>query len=44
MISLGAPQLRRYGPLDGLHVFKMGPLEDPLELGEKKKVSQSEIG
>ena len=32
-----APQLHRYGPLDGLHAFKNGPLDAPLELGEKKK-------
>ena len=39
-----APQLRRYGPLDGLHAFKTGPLDDPLELsGEKKNVTRSKI-
>ena len=38
-----APQLHRYGPLDGLHAFKTGPLDDPLELGEKKKVARSKI-
>ena len=25
------PQLRRYGPLDGLHTFKTNPLDDPWE-------------
>ena len=38
-----APQLRRYSPLDGPHAFKTGPLDDPLELGKKKKVTQSKI-
>ena len=38
-----APQLCCYGPLDGLHAFKMGPLDDPLELGEKKKVTRSKV-
>ena len=32
-----APQLHCYGPLDGLHTIKMGPLDDPLQLGEQKK-------
>ena len=30
-------------PLEGLHTFKTGPLDDPHELGEKKKVTQSKI-
>lgn len=34
---MGGPQLCRYGPLDSLHVFKMGLLADSLELEEKKK-------
>ena len=38
-----APQLRHYGPLDGLHAFKTGPLNDPFELGEKKKVVWSKV-
>ena len=38
-----APQLCRYGPRDGLHAFKTGPVDDPLELGEKKKVTRSKI-
>ena len=38
-----APQLRGYGPLDGLHAFKTGPLDDPFELGEKKKATGSKI-
>lgn len=33
----GGPQLRRYGLLYGLHAFKTGLLDDPLELGEKKR-------
>lgn len=30
-------QLHRYAPLDILHALKTGSLDDPLELGEKKK-------
>ncbi len=41
--SWDAQQLRRFGPFDDFHAFKMGPLDDPLELGEKKKVTQSKI-
>ena len=37
-----APQLRRYGPLDGLHAFKTGPLDDPLELGENKSHTEQD--
>ena len=35
--------LRRYSLLDSLHVFKTGPLDDPLELWEKKKVTQNKF-
>ena len=28
------PQLLRYGPLDGLHAFKIGALDDPFVLAE----------
>ena len=38
-----APQFHHYSPLDGLHVFKTGPLDDPLELGEKKKVIWNKV-
>ena len=38
-----APQLHRYSTLDGLHSFKTVPLDDPLELGEKKKVTWGKI-
>ena len=34
---------RHYGLLDGLYTFKMGPLDDPIELGEKNKVARSKI-
>ena len=30
-------------PLEGLHTFKTGPLDDPHELGEKKRVTRSKI-
>lgn len=29
-------QLCHYGPLDGVHAFKIGTLDDPLELREEK--------
>ena len=32
-----APRLHRYSPIDGLQAFKTGSLDDPHELGEKKK-------
>ena len=38
-ILLGSPLLLRYSSLDGLHIFKTSPLDDPLELGKKKKKS-----
>ena len=37
------PQLRRYIHFDDLHVFKAGPLDDSLEVGEKKKVTRSQL-
>ena len=38
-----ASQLCCYSPLDGLHVFKTGPLDDPLELDEKQKVTWNKV-
>ena len=35
--SSGMPRLCRYGPFDSHHAFKMGSLDDPLQLEEKKK-------
>ena len=37
--SWNAPKLNRYGPLDVLYTFKLGPLDGPLDLGEKKKAT-----
>lgn len=38
-------QLCHYSTLDGHHIFKGGLLDDPLELGEKKKshVEQGQV-
>lgn len=38
-----APQLCLYALLDDLHAFRTGFLDDPFEIGEKKKVTRSKI-
>lgn len=40
--SWDAPELRRYDPLDDLHTFKEGPLDDPLSLG-KRDMEQDQL-
>lgn len=42
-IDFGYPQLRRYVPFDGLHVFKIDPLDDPLEHREKLHTKQDQV-
>ena len=42
-ILLGCPSAPSLRPLDGLHAFKMGHFDDPLEFVEKKKDTQSKI-
>ena len=38
-----APQIHHYGTSDGLHAFKMSPLEDPLEIGKKNKSHKARL-
>jgi len=38
------PQFRRHGLFDVVHVFKTGPLDDLLELGEEEKITRIQVG
>ena len=38
-----ASQLYHYVPVDGLQTFKTGPLDNPLEFGQMKKVTRSQL-